>query len=204
MSAVGKRQRQRLHQPARDVVLQPEQIAERRLNGVRRQNGSARRLDQLGDHAQLIAGPQDRAGHDPIDIRFRCERLEVRRLPGELRGLRAGPDDERADAGQRRRDRVRQAEGQKIRFLVGTQRSERQNHQARERMRDRGRCGPVGHPRRAQLVGHLIGRREPLGRFLRERVPQHAIDRRDRRHAGQRRRVLVDASRARSRRSCGR
>ena len=54
-AAPAERQRQRLDDAAGDVVLQAEQIAERRLHGVRREQRAARRLDQLRRGPQLIA-----------------------------------------------------------------------------------------------------------------------------------------------------
>ena len=72
--------------------------------------------------------------------------LEIRRLAGEARGDGAGAHDQRADAGQRRRDGVRQAEGQKVRLGIGTQDAERQHDEPRERAGQDGRV--VARPRR--------------------------------------------------------
>ena len=86
---------ERLGDAPGDVVLQPEQIAERRLHGVRREQRAARRLDELRRRAQLIAGAQQRAHHHAIDVGFGGERLEVGRAGGEARRDRARSHDQR-------------------------------------------------------------------------------------------------------------
>ena len=129
----GQRKRQRLDDPPRDVVLQPEQIAQRRLNRLRRQQRSARRFDELRRGAQLIAGSQQRAHDDAIDVGFRGQGLEVGCVAGEARCRGARAHDERADTGQRRRDRIRQAERQEVGLRIGPQDAKRQHDDPRER-----------------------------------------------------------------------
>src|SRR5687767_6702165 len=51
----GTWQRERLDHAPGDIVLQAEQVAERRLDRVRSQQRSARCLDQLHRHTQLFA-----------------------------------------------------------------------------------------------------------------------------------------------------
>ena len=159
-----QRQRQRLHHAPGDVVLQPEQIAERRLDRVRREQRPARRLDQLRRGPQLVAGAQQRAHHHAIDVGLGRQRLEVRRLAGEARGGGARAHDQRADARQRGRDRVRQAEGEEVGLRIGPQDAERQHDQPRQRARQRRRVVAVDAANGAQLLGHRVGRRRPLRR----------------------------------------
>ena len=167
-----------------------KQVTERRLRGVRRDDRPAGRLDELRHGAQLITGSQQRARDDAIDVRLLGERLEVRRRVGEPRGGRARPHDERADAGERRGDRVGQAEREKIRLGIGAQHPEGQHDEARQRAR-RHRRVVFASAHVAELVRHRLGGRGPLGRFLGEGAADHAIDRRDGRRSRQRRRLLV-------------
>ena len=83
-----QRKRERLDDAAREVVLQPEEIAERGLDRLRREQRPAGSLDELGRGAELVAGSQERAHHDAIDVGFRRQRLEVRRIAREPRGGR--------------------------------------------------------------------------------------------------------------------
>ena len=59
--------------------------------------------------------------------------------PAKRAAVGARPHDQRADARQRRRDRVGQAEGQEVRLGIGTQDAEGQHHEAREGACQRGR-----------------------------------------------------------------
>ena len=176
--------------PARDVILHPEQIAERRLHGVRGQQRSARRLDELRRRAQLIAGAQQRAHDHAVDVGFGGQRLEVGRFAGEARGRRARSHDQRSDARQRRRDRVRQAERQEVGLGIRPQDAKGQHDDARERARHRARVVAVEAPNAAQLFGHRVGGRRPFRRPLRQRAPDDAVHRRHGGGAGERRRLF--------------
>ena len=147
--STAQRQRQRLHDAPRDVVLQPEQVAQRRLDRVRGEQRTAGGLDELRRGSNLVAGAQQRSHDHPVDVGLRRESFEIRRLAGEARGGGAGAHDQRADAGQRRRDGVRQAEGQEVGFGIGAQHAERQHDEARERAGQHRRVVAVHAERRA-------------------------------------------------------
>ena len=117
--------------------------------------------------------------------------LRSGRLPGEARGGGAGAHDQRADARQRRRDRVRQAEGQEVRLGVGAEDAERQHHEARERAGQGRRVVARGAADDAQLLGHDVGRFRPLRGTFGQRPADHAVRRRHRRGAGERRGLFV-------------
>ena len=186
-----QRKRQRVHHAPCDVVLQAEQIAERRLDRVRREQRAARRLDELHRGSQLVAGAQQCSHDDAIDVGIHRQGLEVRRLSGKARGNRARAHDERADARQRRRDGIRQAEGQKVRVGIGTQGTERQHDEPGESLsQGRGVAG-VHAPDGAQLLRHGVGRCRPLCRLLGERAADHTVRRGHGRRAGERRRLFV-------------
>ena len=95
-----QRQRQRLHHAPREIVLQPEEIAQRRLDRVRGEQRPAGRFDQLRRGSQLIAGAQQRAHDHPIHVGFGRQHLEVRCVAGKSRGSGARAHDQRADARQ--------------------------------------------------------------------------------------------------------
>ena len=78
--------------------------------------------------------------HHAIDIRLGRQQLQIGSLDREPRGRRARSHDQRADAGQRGRDRVGQAEGEEVGFGIRAQHAERQHHDARQRPRDRAGC----------------------------------------------------------------
>ena len=111
---------------------------------------------------------------------------------------------ERADARQRRRDRVRQAERQEVRLGIGTQHAERQHDEARERAGQRRRVVAVDAANGAQLLGHRVGRRRPFRRPLGQRAADHAIHRRHGRASRSAPAAARAASRAGPRRPCGR
>ena len=96
----GERQREPLDDASRDVILHPEQIAQRRLHRVRGQQRPFGRLDELRGRPQLIARAEQRAHHHAVDIGFDGEHLDVRRVPGKSRGGRARSHDQRSHAGQ--------------------------------------------------------------------------------------------------------
>ena len=137
--------------------MAPEQVAERRLDRVRCEQRPTRGFDELHGGAQLLAGAQQRAHDHTVDVGLRRQRLEVRCVTGEARRDRAGTDDERADARQRRRDRIGQAERQKVRLGIGTHDAERQHHEARERLGPDRRLVAAHAVNGTQLLGHRIG-----------------------------------------------
>jgi hypothetical protein len=185
-----QRRRQGLDDPASHVVLELEQVAHRRRDGVRSQDRAARRLDELRRHAELIARPQQRAHHHAVHIRLCRQRLEVRRLGSEACGDGTRPQHERPGGAERRRDGVGEAEREEVGFWIRTQHAERQHHQARQRVRQARGVVTVGAGDRAQLFGHHGGRRRPIRGTLRQGAPDHAVHRRDRRRPGERRRLL--------------
>ena len=128
------------------------------------------------------------------------QHLQVGRFDGETGSQRARPHDQGADAGKRCRDRVGQAEGEKVRFGVGPQHA-KGSTTSRVRARATARLSSPSPRNSPQRVGHLVRRGEPIGRPLRERPTNDAIDRANRRRAGQCRRLLVHRARAARRRS---
>jgi len=78
-------------------------------------------------------------------------------LSGEARGRRTRADDDRADARQRRRDGIRQAEREEIRFGIGTQHTEGEHHESCERARQRRRIVAVHDANGPQFLGHRVG-----------------------------------------------
>ena len=177
--ALGERGGERLHDPPRELVLQLEDVAERRLESLRRHERAGRRLHELSGRAQLLARAQEGAGQHPVDVGLCRERLEVRRLGREARGGGARANDHRRQPGERRRDRVGQGEREEVDLGVGPQHAEGEDDQSRHRPRHgRSRGAPDGRDR-LQLRRHLRGRRGPVGRALGERPAQHAVERHD-------------------------
>ena len=126
-----ERQRERLHHAPGHVVLEMEEVTQRRLHGVRREEGAPRRLHELRRDPELIAGPEQGAHDDAIDVHLGGERLEVRGLAREARRDRARAHDERADAEQRGGDRVGQDEGQEVRLGIRPQDAKGKDQDAR-------------------------------------------------------------------------
>ena len=184
-------QRQRRADATGDVVLQVEEIAERGLHRVRRQQRAIRRPHQLRRRADLVSRPQQRAHHHPIDVRLGGQGLQVGRRRGEAGRGGARPDDQRAQPRQRGRDRVGQAEGEEVGLRIRAEDVEGQHDQARQRVRQRGRPACLHAGDGAQLDGHRLGRFGPVGRALRQRLPNDPIDGRGGRRSHERRGVLV-------------
>ena len=149
------------------------------------------RLDELHRRTQLIARPEQRADHDPIDVRICRERLQVRGFLRETCRDRARSHDERADTRQRCRNGISQAEGEEVRFRVRPQHPKRQDDDAGERACEDGCAGGADAANRAQLLGHLVRRRRAICRFLGQRLPDDTVDRRHDGRTCQRRRLLV-------------
>ena len=140
----------------------------------------------------MLAGAQQCSHDHAIDVALRRQHLEIRRLTGEPRGRGAGAHDQRANARQRRRDGVRQAEGQEVRLGIGAQDAERQHHQPRERAGESRRLIALQAAHRAQVLGHRLGRCRPLHGPLGQRSADYAIDGGHGRGAGERRRLFVE------------
>ena len=146
----GQRERQRVSDATGDVVLQSEEIAERRLDGVGRQHRAARRVHQLRRDAQLGARPQQRAHDHAIDVGLGGQRSEIRRVAAEPSRDGTRSKHQRSDSCERRGDRIGQAEREKVGLAVRTQDAEREHDQsrqwrapARERWCSRGRAPPA-------------------------------------------------------------
>ena len=98
--------------------------------------------------------------------------------PGEARGDGARAHDERADARQRRGDRVGQAEGEEVRLGIGAQDAERQHDEARERRAPAPACRRAVHAAHGAQLARPSRRPTPAGpRALGERPADHAIRR---------------------------
>ena len=194
--AQRERRRQLGDDPLAQLVLQPEHVAHRRLQRLRRDERADGRLHELRRHAQLVARAEQRAGERVVDVGLGGERLQVGRLAREARDRGARADHHGRQPGERGRHGVRQREGQEIDLRVGPQQPERQHREPRERPRDRvpGSAGVVERDR-AELLEHRGGRGGPLARPLRERAPDQAIERRHGRVAGERGRLLVQRRR---------
>ena len=190
--AAAERQRERLDHSLRDLVLQLEQVAERHLYGVRRDERSARGLDELRRGPQLVAGAHQGAHHHAVHLGFDRERLQVRGLTREARGGGARAHHQRADARERGGDGVGQAEGQEVRLGIRPQDAERQHHEARESAGE-GRSVVAFHAAHsAQLLRQGLGRGRALGGPLGEGLADHATDADDGGRPGERGRLLVE------------
>jgi len=132
-AATGQRQSEGLHHPPGDVVLQSEQIAQRRQDRMRREQRPTRGLDELRGGSQLVAGAEERPHHHTIDIGLGREGFEVRCFASETSDRGCGTHDQRAESRKRRGDGIRQAEGEEVRIRIGAQDTEWQHHEASER-----------------------------------------------------------------------
>ena len=158
---------------------------------MRRQQCSARGLDQLRRNTQLITRAQQRAHHDTVNVGVGGQGFEIRGFCGEAcrDGTRA--QNEGRYARQRRRDGVGQAEGQKVGLRIGPEHTKRQHDQTRQRLREHGGVVPIHAADGTQLLGHRVSRRRPFRRPLRQRSANHAVDGSDRRRSRQGRGLLV-------------
>ena len=124
----------------RDVVLQPEEIAERRLHRMRGEQRAARRLDEL---RRRPAGRSPERSSVPMTTRSTSASAARALKSGVSPAKRAAValdrtiSDPRPDKG--RRDRVGQTERQKVGFGIGAQHAERQHDQPRQRVGQRRR-----------------------------------------------------------------
>ena len=183
--------RERLDHALGDVVLKPEQVAKGRLHGQGGQQRPGGRLDQLDRRPHLFARAEQRSRDHAIDVGLRGKGLEVGRLAGKSRRDGARANNQRAGAGQGRRNRIGQAERQEVRLRIGTQRAERQHHETREHLGHGRHISRVANADAAQLAGHLVGRLRPVPGPLGERPANHAIDRGHGRRAGEGRGLFV-------------
>ena len=182
---------QRVDDPAGQLVLQGEDVTQLHLGGLGPEHGSARCLDELGVHAELVAGPQQGPGQQDIDVCLSRDRLEIRCLASEPRRRNTRPDDERVDTRQGGGEVVGQTEGQKIGLGVGAENAKRQHHQPCHRHRARGVSAVCYLHRGAQVVGHRLDRLIALSGVLAQRLVHDAIDRRDGGRPTEDRRLLV-------------
>jgi hypothetical protein len=81
-----------------------------------RQHVSRRRLDELCGGAQLVARTKERAHHHPVDVGFDGQRLDVGASPANRAEPSRSNRTTTTQCGKRRRDGVRQAEGEKVEF----------------------------------------------------------------------------------------
>ena len=190
--AARERQRERVDDAPREIVLQMEQVSERRQHRMRRQQRPARRLDQLRGGAQLIARAQHRSHHHPIDADVDGERLQVRRVAAEAHRAGGRAHDQRAEARHRRGDRVRKTEREEVGLGIRAKNPEGQDHQAGERTRHGRRIVAERAAYGTQLLGHSVRRGGTIRGTLGERVADHAVDGRDRGRTRQRGRLLVE------------
>lgn len=146
---------------------------------------------ELGRHAELASGAEDRAHEYPVDVGLSRHRPEVGRFGGEAGCGGARPDDDRLQPGERGRDRVREGERQEVDLRVGPQQAEGEDHEP---------CEGPGHragrrrlPRRdlVDLRRHLRRGGVAVGRPLGEGAAEHAVEADDGRVAGEGRRLLV-------------
>ena len=154
---------------------------------------AGRRLDELRRRPELVAGAEQRAHDDAIDVGLGGERLEVGRLGGEARGGGAGAHDER---GRCRTSDVAIASGRlKARKSVsGSGRSTR-NGSTTRRVSAWARAGvssPVA-PRTRRSSSAIASADGGRSRgLLGERAADDAVDRGHGRGAGERGRLLVE------------
>jgi hypothetical protein len=189
--AAGERRRERLHD-ALELVLQAEDVAQGRLQGLRGDEGPVRRRHELGRGAELVARAEERAHEDPVHVGVGGQGPEVGGLGGEAGGGRARPYEEGREPGERRRDRVGEGEGEEVDLGVGPQQAEGEDHEAGQRPGHGG--GARRAPRRDpfDLCRHLRSRGRAVGRALGERAAEHAVEGHDGRVAGESRRMLVE------------
>ena len=183
--------RERPDDPPRELVLQTEHVAERRLHGLRREERPRRRLDELRGHSELVAGAQERPQQHPIDVGLRGYRPQVRRVGGEAGRGGARSDHQRRQPREGHGDRVGEGEAEEVDLGVRAEQAERQDDDTGQRPRDRraDRTGPGVDG--VDLAGHLRGGGGPVGRPLGESAAQDAVERHHRGVSGQRRWLLV-------------
>ena len=186
--------RQRLDHALRDVVLQPEQVAERRLHRVRREQRARPAPRRAG---RWRAAGRRRAAACPSRTRSTSASAASALRSGASPAKRAAAALERttseADPRERRGDRVGEAEGQEVGLGIGAQEPERQHHQAGQR---RG-PGPACRRRRRRATarsssaiasaeaGRSAGRLASARRITRSTAATAG-------RAGERRRLLVE------------
>ena len=106
--------RQRIDDAAGEGVLQLKDVAAARLREPRPQHGAVRHVQELCADANLVPAMQQRPLENRIDVRPRRNRLQIGRIVGEPRRCRRRSDGERFEPAQRVRNRVRDAEREKV------------------------------------------------------------------------------------------
>ena len=194
-AAVGlaERLRQRADDPRHQLVLHREHVLQRMLRRVRPHDGAGRCFDQLRGRAKLAAGAKNGAHQRHVHVGVGGELAQVGRLRVEAGRGGAGAHEQVAGAGQRRRDRIGQAEGQEVGLGIGAQHAERQGdepgHRARRRRRQLRRIASRDHL--ADGRGHQRRRVVAVGGLLLQRLVDDPVEPGHRGAARERRRLLV-------------
>ena len=82
------------------LVLQADDVAQLRLHSVRSDERAGLCLDELHRHAKPVAGAEQRAGHDQVDVGFHGDLPQVEGLGGQARGGGGGADHQGPEPGQ--------------------------------------------------------------------------------------------------------
>ena len=163
------------------------------LRRVRPHDGAGGCFDQLRRRAKLAAGAKNRPHQRHVHVGVGGELAQVGRLRVEAGRGGAGAHEQVARAGQRRRDRIGQAEGQEVGLGIRAQHAERQRDEPGHRA-----GGRRGQLRRIAIRNHLADggghhrrRVVAVGGLLLQRLVDHAVEPGHRGAARQRRRLLV-------------
>ena len=157
-----ERDRQRLGNTARDVVLQVKEIAHGRLHGVRIEQRPPGRLDELRCRAQLVAGSEQCSENNAIDVGFGREDVQIGHVRAVAASHNARTDDERWIARQRSCDRVRETEREEVRFRIGPEDAKGQDDNPRQACATTG-TAPLwaGMPRSSSAMASADDGRSP-------------------------------------------
>ena len=169
----------------------PEQVAQRRLDGVRREQRPARRLDEL---RRGRSWSPERSSV-PITTRSTSASAASALRSGASPAKRAAVALERTTSEPMPESDVAMASGRlKARKSVSGSGRRTRNGSTTSRVSARARAArlvAVDAANGAQLLGHRLGRCRPLRGPLGQRAADDAVDRRHRRRAGERRGLLV-------------
>ncbi len=163
-----------LEDPPRQVVLQLEHVAHRRLRRVGPDQRARRGLDELGAHADGLARAQDRAGEHAVDVGLGGDALEVEALGHELLRPDAGADEERLLTHEGGRQRLDQAGREEVSLRIRAQDAKGEHDQADQRLRS-GATAARDSGDTLQLARHRRRARRTCERVLLQRATDHAV-----------------------------
>ena len=107
--ALAQPQHQQLHDAAHQAVLNLDQVVAPGPADMRAHQGAGGRVDQFRTDAELVALAQDRARQQHIHVRFLRDAPGVGLALRQARSQQAGADRQRAQSGERRRNRLGEA-----------------------------------------------------------------------------------------------